>query len=63
MPLTNPAVIGVCKYEPNNAIYWLIASDTEDTVVEYIDRPDTVSSVTAGLYGVVGDMTDRKSVV
>lgn len=57
MPLTNPVVIGVCKYEPNNAIYWLIASDTEDTVVEYIDRPDTVSSVTAGLYGVVGDMT------
>jgi len=57
MPLTNPVVIGVCKYEPNNAIYWLIASDTEDIVVEYIDRPDTVSSVTAGLYGVVGDMT------
>lgn len=57
MPLTNPVVIGACKYEPNNAIYWLIASDTEDIVVEYIDRPDTVSSVTAGLYGVVGDMT------
>jgi hypothetical protein len=55
--LTNPVVIGVCKYEPNNAIYWLIASDTEDIIVEYIDRPDTVSAVTAGLYGVVGDMT------
>jgi hypothetical protein len=55
--LTNPITIGVCKYEPNNAIYWLIASDTEDIIVEYIDRPDTVSSVTAGLYGVVGDMT------
>lgn len=55
--LTNPVTIGVCKYEPNNAIYWLIASDTEDIIVEYIDRPDTVSAVTAGLYGVVGDMT------
>lgn len=50
-PLINARTLGVCKNEKANTIYWIITSDNEDIICEYLDRPDVLP------YGEVGTLT------
>lgn len=50
-PLVNARTLGVCKNEKANTLYWIITSDNEDLIVEYMDLP------TAAPFGEVGAVT------
>ena len=50
-PLVNARTLGVCKNEKANTLYWIITSDNEDLIVEYMDLP------TALPFGEVGAVT------
>jgi hypothetical protein len=42
---TNGRTIGAVKFEPNNLLYWLVASDTFDAIFEYNEITDTTQRV------------------
>jgi hypothetical protein len=50
-PLVNARTLGVCKNEKANTLYWIITSDNEDLIVEYMDLPTILP------YGTIGAVT------
>ncbi len=50
-PLVNARTLGVCKNEKANTLYWIITSDNEDLIVEYMDLP------TVAPFGTIGAVT------
>jgi len=52
--LVNPRCIGACINPQSNSIYWLITSDNEDLIVEYLDTPNVIpTGGTAGTAGAI----------
>ena len=52
--LVNARCIGACVNNQSNSIYWLITSDNEDLIVEYLDTPNVIPTLgTAGTAGAI----------